>query len=206
MGYTWHPDIRRYKDDSGKVVPERIIAEYINELTVAYAAELYNRTKRLIDEFGDEAFYTWGRETRGELNELHTSIAIIALGGYQAALAVTQTNIEVWAEIENGIVEQERYFDRFMLGIVAGVVALSAGMSNRASLYGLAGYATYENAVRQREQFHGGYNEEKRIIGSGKPCITCVAQAGLDWQPRGTLRRIGHSECGARCRCRFLYR
>jgi len=37
-------------------------------------------------------------------------------------------------------------------------------------------------------------------------CNGCLEQAGLGWQPIGTLDEIGAEECGNNCRCEFEYR
>jgi len=37
-------------------------------------------------------------------------------------------------------------------------------------------------------------------------CNGCLEQAGLGWQPIGTLDEIGAEECGNNCRCEYEYR
>jgi hypothetical protein len=48
---------------------------------------------------------------------------------------------------------------------------------------------------------------ERRILGHPKThhCEDCPPLAALGWQPIGTLPRIGETECGGMCLCRFEY-
>jgi hypothetical protein len=52
-----------------------------------------------------------------------------------------------------------------------------------------------------------GLRYERRILGHPKThhCEDCPPLAALGWQPIGTLPRIGETECGGMCLCRFEY-
>jgi hypothetical protein len=49
-------------------------------------------------------------------------------------------------------------------------------------------------------------DEERRVLGVADHCPGCLEQAGLGWQPIGTLDEIGTEECGNNCRCEYEYR
>lgn len=42
--------------------------------------------------------------------------------------------------------------------------------------------------------------------GTDEPCPTCIERLALNWQPIGTLRPIGDSECRHQCHCHFRFR
>lgn len=203
--YKWFPGVRRYRGTDGRFVSERTITHHIDVMTSEYSLYLKQKAEDLIADFTPDKFYEFAATARRDLESLHNSVTIIALGGLAAALKFVIRDEPVWTAAQRTVADQVSYFDRFMYGVLAGAVALSA-LAARAAMYPLAAFGTYENAKRAREMNAAGFNEEQRVLQSGNPCITCQAQAALGWQPLGTLRRIGDSECIVRCRCYFRYR
>lgn len=202
----WWQNVRRYRGKNGRFISERNVAGYVDQTARNFSEEVRNRTQKLVDDFDEPKFRDWVSKTRKEIKALHNAATIIALGGKKASIRYASQNAEVWRDAQQAIGEQLAFFDRFTLGIVTGSVSINQAMVNRASLYALAAYQTYQNAVRLREVAAAGYDEEMRVTQSGNPCNTCKAQAALGWQKVGTLRRLGDSECISRCRCYFKYR
>lgn len=80
---------------------------------------------------------------------------------------------------------------------------------NRLQSYVDSSYAAAESARRNvvaASQTPTQITEERRILTPGDSCATCIEEAGKGWVPVGTLKPIGQSECGRRCRCNFEYR
>lgn len=204
--YTWYSNVRRYRAANGHFVSEERIKDHIDSLVVSLSQRFAFRTQLLVDEYSDDMFFSWVGESRQEIIDLHNCVAIIALGGRQAAQQFSSEAGSVWQAVAAYVAMQLGYFDRFMFGIVGGTIAVDNSIIARAAMYPLAGYGTYENAVRVREITAAGFREERRMIGSGNPCEGCLIEAARGWQPIGTLRHIGDSPCRSRCRCYFTYR
>lgn len=203
--YKWYANIRRYRDRRGRFVAERVISGYVDTLTQALSTRIYNYTSALVEDFNEVGFIEWRNKTRSQLETLHNAVTVLALGGEAATIALARENNTVWGYAEDAQARQLGFFDAFVLGIIAGVVN-HGNMANRASMYGLAGFATYQNAVNLREQAaENGYRFEKRVLQSNNPCEDCITEWRRGWQPIGTLRRLGDSVCRARCRCYFIY-
>jgi hypothetical protein len=77
-------------------------------------------------------------------------------------------------------------------------------VARRAGTYAEAAGTTYEDVRRNTAEDH--FDEERRMLRPADHCPTCLAQAALGWQPIGTLKRIGDSECLWNCQCYFTYR
>ncbi len=77
----------------------------------------------------------------------------------------------------------------------------------RAEQYGNAVWEV-QNVGREIVRKQEVFSAERRI--HDKPpghheCRTCIEQSALGWQPLGTLKEIGDSECGGNCDCYFLW-
>jgi hypothetical protein len=204
--YLWFPDVRRFRDRGGRFVAQDTVADHVDEITNRFAARLKTDAKELIADFSEEKFAAWATRTRREIKNMHNAVTVIALGGKKAAMQFTSTNAQTWAEAEALMANQLRFFDRFLFQTAVGAVPFDGRFADRVSMYGEAGYQTYENAVRLREM-NAGMDQEMRVLNPGSEhCEDCLIEAGKDWQPTGTLRRIGDSKCRGRCRCRFKYR
>lgn len=96
------------------------------------------------------------------------------------------------------------YLEGFRAAIAKGVQILDGRVVSRAALYAAATWGAAVNG--QRDAMRRLYAEELRVLGNLDHCNTCLSEAALRWQPAGTLRAIGDSECRARCGCHFIYR
>lgn len=203
--YKWYPNVARYRNKQGRFTSERQVSGYIDKMTQNYSAELKRSSQKMLKDFTPEKFAQWSADTRRQLMNMHNAVTVIALGGKKASLKFAHENHQAWVQAEAATATQLRYFDRFMLASVAGTVS-DAQFAARAAMYPLAGFGTYQNAVRIRNMIVTGYTEEARVLNSAQPCEDCIVEAAKEWQPIGTLRVIGDSVCISRCRCYFKYR
>lgn len=203
--YQWYHNVRRYRDLSGRFVAQKTITSHVDQSAASFAARIKTDTQAMIDNFTNERFIKWAQDTRQLIKEMHTAYTVIALGGKKAAIEFSTTNASVWADADAAIATQLRYWDQFIFGAVVGQVPFNGRFADRASMYAEAGFNTYQNGLRMREMV-AGVDEERRIQNSSRPCSDCIVEAAQSWQPMGTLRRIGDSQCGARCRCYFEFR
>jgi len=203
--YQWYHNVRRYRDASGRFVAQKTITSHVENSSNKFAAQIKQNTQAMIDNFTNEKFIAWATETRQLIKDMHTAYTVIALGGKKAAIEFSTSNASVWADADAAIASQLRYWDQFIFGAVVGQVPFNGRFADRASMYGEAGFNTYQNGLRMREQV-AGMDQERRVINSGRSCNDCIVEAGQGWQPMGALRRIGDSQCGARCRCVFEFR
>ncbi len=128
--------------------------------------------------------------------------------------------VEDLAEVDAEVDKQIGYLDRFWLDahyrtpreIGEGEPALRPMTADQfvamAEMYGDAPWAAAQQTTRARMVRGHDYTEERRIHGQLRDdmCQTCREQVALGWQPVGTLRAIGDSECIGNCHCYFIYR
>lgn len=109
------------------------------------------------------------------------------------------------ADLEARVNQQAGYLARFRKAIADGL-PLGPGAIARAASYGDAIWSTAGNVFRGMHVATKA--EERRFLGSAvlDHCEVCPEQAGLGWQPIGTLPEIGDTPCGIHCGCRFAYR
>lgn len=197
--FTWDESIRKYRDDEGNIIEETQLRKWIDEMLKALAFLLIARAETLRKDFTVENFQMWNQTTRKDINALHYAMTIIAFGGS------SEMDSERWNIAEAVILTQISYFDAFARDVLAGSVPMNGRFPVRTSLYAFAGYSTFIQAETIRETF-AGRTEERRFTTSGAPCDDCKAERKKGWQPIGTLRAIGDSECLVRCRCFKKYR
>lgn len=198
MKFKWDNEKRRYIDENGKTVSMSTVRSWIDSLSVSLALSFMARAMRVQANSLDPA--DWSQEMRGDIVSLHYGMTAAAMGG------VTQMSNDDWLAAESEIDRQEGFFDQFFAGVVSSAVKLDGDFVQRNGLYGLAGFATYENAVVSRE-FGAGMNLYRRVLDPGaENCEDCVSYTRLGWQTRAQLPEIGHSVCRVRCRCHFQFK
>ncbi len=197
--FTWDESIRKYRDDDGNIIEETQLRKWINDMVSALALLLIARAEILRNNFTVENFQMWNQTTRADINSLHYAVSMIAFGG------ASQMDSDRWSLAEFAILTQLQYFDSFARDVLAGQYEMNGHFPIRTSLYALAGYATFINAVTIRETF-ANRTEERRITTSGAPCKDCKAERNKGWVKIGTLKAIGDTECLVRCRCFKEYR
>jgi len=111
-----------------------------------------------------------------------------------------------WGFVGSEVKKQYAFLDGFARDIEANPEKwLTGRLDNRMNLYRELGYAALERFER-REKINDGFTEERRVLGAADHCNGCLAQAGMGWQPIGTLDEIGAEECNQNCKCEFEYR
>lgn len=76
----------------------------------------------------------------------------------------------------------------------------------RAEKYGASVWGSAQEILRAGAKAERHYTSERRIHQAhDKPCEVCLEEMLKEWQPIGTLRRIGDSPCMMNCHCIFIY-
>ena len=109
-----------------------------------------------------------------------------------------------WGTVGSLIKRQYQWLDNFASEVYSGIQP-SNTLLRRAKLYAQSGRGTYEEMKRIVAQDRG-YTEERRLLSPAEHCNGCVEEAMKGWQPIGTLRQIGDTECVTNCVCRFIFR
>jgi len=141
----------------------------------------------------------WERGMIQEIKTLHIASVASAKGGW------AQMTKADYSFVSQKIMEQYVYLKAFAEQIYSGKQRLNGTFTIRTKLYGQAGRGTFEDA-RRREAVGKGYDLEMRILGIADHCNGCLQQAGLKWQPMGTLHSIGAEECATNCHCYFMFK
>lgn len=197
MSFTWDPDKRKFVDAGGHVVSEAKLRNWVASMTDASASKFTARALRV--KGGTKDAEDWAIEMRTDLDSLHNVATIVAGGG------VGQMRDEFWRYAEDEIAFHLGYFSNFAAGVLSGQVEKNDAFVQRNALYAEAGYPTFENALAIRE-FSAGLNLHRRVLSPGENCVDCIQFAGMGWQTRGQLPRIGDSICRTRCRCHFKFK
>lgn len=136
-----------------------------------------------------------------------------AIAGHQAAAqskfeGLLRRILDIIAPLRDGlsdVVKSELEYLKNFINEIADGTQSDAQIKNRFNQYADGINKTYHEAERT-VQGRSGMTEERRIINPGESCDDCVVEAGKGWQPIGSLRAIGDSQCGSRCNCEFQYR
>lgn len=159
---------------------------------------LSDLAKRLISKTITAA--EWQAEMRDYIRTIHREAVLVVYGGREN---VTQS---AWGYEGYLVKEQYKYLDGFMKDILENPEYWMNGrLLARMRLYENAEWATFEAMVRF-QKLQDGFREERRKLGVADHCSGCLQQAGLGWQPIGTLEPIGSQQCATNCHCVFDYR
>jgi hypothetical protein len=99
---------------------------------------------------------------------------------------------------------QVGFLERFR-GQLATAQQLLSGAAARSELYA-AGIWAVSQAVGREKATRDGYQQEISRLGVSDHCSGCLHEAGLGWQPIGTLTPPGERTCLARCQCFYEWR
>ena len=159
------------------------------------------------------------RRARSFVHELILAGGMILKGNEP----LTATEVE---ELDRSAKVQEDFFGRFEQEVLANpprefpqdtfatvtqvveAPPMTAGQFvARAESYGSSVWQGSINAGRNAVAKQGVFMAERRVhalpLYEHNYCRTCVNQSDLGWQPLGTLREIGDSECMGNCDCYF---
>lgn len=127
----------------------------------------------------------------------------LASGMYGAAGRDNVTRA-MWGEMGSRIKAEYQYLHDFATGIADGSISKAEAL-RRAAMYGNDIHGSYADTIRAVATDQG-LTEERRIPTSAKPCPDCAGEALKGWQPIGSLRQIGDSQCGSNCGCSYEFR
>jgi len=196
--YGWNKKAQRYYDlSSGTFVASKDIRAALDASIVAGKKEIDNLTQKLLKS--QISLADWQTQMAHTIKLQHVAAASLSVGGW------AQATPAVWGRAGAELKKQYAFLQRLALQIESGKQPLNGSLVVRASMYGEAQRSTYEQS-RRAEMKTGGAVEERRELHPGKTCGDCHDQAVLGWQPIGTLKRIGDSQCRMNCNCTFSYR
>lgn len=195
-GYTWDREAVRFRDSSGRFVPQTRVREAIDAFATGVADELEQLTRRLIaGEINDAQ---WEIDAKGLLKSAHIATAAIASGGRDKLTPVSLGKV--------GSRLKKEYEYLFNLSRARGRGEVSdAQLIARIRMFGEGSTRAYESA-RRGEMIDAGYTRERRVIASSVPCPECQDYAARGWQHVGTLPATGEAcSCRSNCKCYFIF-
>lgn len=171
----------------------------VNAASEAAERKISLLTQKLFD--GKLANNEWELAVTQTLRKLHTLAAVAANKG-KATLSPLALE-----KLNSILAKQFGYLYEFARELNADAVNSEPQALTRSRMYAAAAHGTYESIARTLREA-GGYKFERRVLSKnpGARCKECVDQAALGWQPIGTLKEIGDTQCKSRCRCRLHYR
>lgn len=195
-GFTFDPTIQRYRDSRGRLVADATVRAALDQVLDQQTQQVRDLSQRLLD--GTIALGAWQLGMMQTIKQAHVVALATAHGGWE------QVNQSDYGWVGSQIKPQYQYLRQFAQDLASGAQPMSGVVVARATLYVGAARVTHREAQR-RIAAQRMVGEERRVLGVADHCRTCVQQAKLGWQPFGTLRRIGDSECRVNCRCVFQF-
>jgi hypothetical protein len=195
--FTWSHPARRYRDAaSGRFVPQGQVHDALDAVLDGAAGRARDAAARLAS--GQITVAQWQREMTAVVKDSQLAGTAVGGGGWHQLSAADHS----WAE--QRIREQLDYLRGFADQLDSGVQCLDGTLEARAAMYGNAGRAT-QREMDRRLNAQAGQQFERRALGPADHCPDCLDAAARDWQPIGTLPRIGNSACATNCRCVFEF-
>ncbi len=203
--YRWNEPAGRYIASSGQFVAFSAVQASLEEVLLGSQAEMDLLADRL--QYGGIRVEEWRSMMIEQVKTVQVASAALGRGGW------AQMSQADWGWVGRECRRQYAYLNRFADQIASGEQPLDGRFLTRAKMYGLAGRGTFEEMRRRYGKMYKGVVEERRRLTLGaEHCMTvgnktgCLELAELDWQPVGTLPRIGFSPCIVNCRCYFEMR
>ena len=175
----------------GRRVDEKEIAAYLVALCDDSEKQLSLLAAAVMD--GDIPPSLFQRATMEQLKNLHMSIAVLGVGGWD------QADKRVYGRVGRKLRDEYGYLRSFTLALVAGELS-STQASERAKLYIDNAYGEFWSE-RERALARSGNQEEHWVTEPGA-CNLCLDAESRGWVPVGTFIIPMHN----RCRCHKEYR
>ena len=196
-GYGWNVGASRYYDNvTGRFVSRVIVTQELEKVISACQLDIITASQSLLD--GTITLSEWQLIMERSIKSIHTSSAALAVGGWN------QMTYNDWGSVGSLIKKQYQWLDNFAFDIYTEKQKLGL-LITRAKLYAQSGRGTYEEMRRMLAEDQG-FNQERRGLAPAEHCNDCVVEAEKGWQPIGTLRQIGDSQCRTNCLCRFFFK
>lgn len=197
--FGWNETAGRYIElSTGRFVTFAEVRDALETVIDASGVRIGQITEQLMS--GQLNIADWQIAMMEQIKIEHTAAAAAANGGW------AQMSQSDWGAVGRMIRDQYEYLNRFAEQLASGEQALNGVVPVRADMYADAARATFEEMRRRYERLYNGATEEIRVLGEADHCNGCLEQAGMGWQPVGTLMPIGSQECITRCHCRYKYR
>lgn len=194
--FTWAPAASRYRDVRGRFVPTERVRASLDTVLDGASERMRLLTRQVAA--GELSVAEWQTRFMAEAKQAHVAAGVAMRGGTQ------QMSQADYGAIGQRVRGEYAYVRRFAADLAAGTMT-PAQAEARAELYGhaarMTGRAMEGRLARQR-----GAVEERRILAVADHCATCLSEAARGWQPIGTLRPIGDTECRSNDRCHLEYR
>jgi hypothetical protein len=196
--YYWDARTGRYQDvNTGRFVSSAQVRTSLDRFIESSQTRLEALTIQL--QGGRLTLAEWETQFALTIKRLACASGALAKGGW------AQMTPADWGKVGWEVRRQYEFLHNFALDIGTGKQAMDGRMLVRARMYGQAVRGIYEE-VRRADAVDAGKTQERRILGVAEHCLDCVDYARRDWQPIGTLPRIGNSQCLTNCHCTFEYR
>jgi hypothetical protein len=196
-GYTYDPISQRYRDSRGRLVSDATVRGALDLVLAAQTQQVRDLSQQLLD--GTITLAMWQLGMLQAIKQAHVVALAVAHGGW------SQLDQSDFGWVGSQIKPQYAYLRDFANDIASGAQPMNGVVVARVTLYIAAARVTNREAQR-RIAAQRMVGQERRVLGVADHCPTCVQQARLGWQPFGTLRRIGDSECRVNCRCALQFR
>lgn len=196
MSFTWDAARGRYRDASGKLVPDRQVRAVLDVVLRRQAEHMRDLTGQL--QGGTLTLGDWQRQMMQAVKSSHLMGTSLASGGWKQ---MTQADFG-WAG--QRIRSQYAYLDKFARDIAAGRQSLT-GAPARAELYAESARATHRAATQRMARLRG-LEQERNVLGAADHCRGCLAQQARGWVPLGELVPPGLRDCRSRCHCSVTFR
>lgn len=210
--YYWDHKRQCYVDyETGEPVSPKKQRAWLLALVLLWREKLKRLGSRL--QSGDIDKAEWYLLTAKAIKNLHTTAAVMAVGGEQNLTDEALTALEEREEF------QFERLNEFRDEIPEDPAARTTSIGARAAMYAMAAAATFTNlqrmsVLKRLGELTSDDGElgtdvgiiEQRVIHSHVPCADCEMYAAMGWQPLGTLPELGDSICMSNCQCEFEYR
>jgi hypothetical protein len=192
MAFTYAPRAGRYRDASGRFVPESAVRVAVDAVTDAGTERIADLTRQL--QAGTLPLARWQQQMSVELKTLHVATAMVANGGRQ------QMAPSDYGRVGARLREQYQFLGQFAADLASGKQPLDGRLLARAELYGQAARAGFE-AERRRLAGIRGESEERNVLHPADHCRECLSETARGWVRIGTLVPVGQRICRTRCHC-----
>lgn len=190
--------VGRFRDvATGRLIREEPIRHALDTVIDAQAVQMRALTQSLLD--GQLSLAAWQSQMMFSLKQVHIVGTTLANGGW------AQMDQSTWGWVGQRIRTQYAFLRDFAADLAAGRQPLNGTAVARSALYAQAGRATHREAQRRAAK-QRDLERERRILGAADHCRSCLSEAARGWQPLGSLRAIGDSECRSACRCHFEFK
>lgn len=196
-GYTWSERAQQYRGSDGRFVPRDLVRQALDSVVQASSQEVRRLSESL--QTGRLSVADWQVQMAREIKTLHLAAAASARGGW-AQMAPSDLG---WTG--QRIRADYAYLREFAREVASGRQPPDGRLLNRADLYAQSARVTARR-METRLALRTGPAQARRRLAAADHCATCLSEAARGWQPAGTLRAIGDTQCRVRDRCTIEYR